>query len=160
MPQLNSWIGSENSSVIHHWQFPVTTDQVWHAWTQGAQLSKWLGEPRLANFEVGQVVEIQHAPDYWCTCLIQRCEPGKLLIMTWKFPDENLSMLELRLIGNSTGTKISLVHSQLSDQATNYLTGWQAHLQYLEDLLCGTPRPMTDFWSFYEKLAADAKQAN
>ncbi|HJX79781.1 SRPBCC domain-containing protein [Glutamicibacter sp.] len=160
MPQLNSWIGSENTAVIHHWQYPVRTDQLWDALTQGAQLSKWLGEPRLANFEVGQLVEIQHATDYWCTCLIQRCDPAKLLIMTWKFPDENLSMLELRLAGNSTGTKLSLIHSQLSDQATNYFTGWQTHLQYLEDLLCGSPRPMADFWSLYEKLAAETKQVN
>lgn len=160
MPQLNSWIGSENTSVIHHWHFPVTTDQVWDAWTQGTQLSQWLGEPRLANFEVGQVVEIQHAPDYWCTSHIQRCEPAKLLMMTWKFPDENLSTLELQLSGSPTGTKLSLVHSQLADQATNYLTGWQAHLMYLEDLLGGSPRPMADFWSLYEKLASGIKQAN
>jgi uncharacterized protein YndB with AHSA1/START domain len=160
MPRLKSWIGSENTSVIHHWHFPVTADQVWDAWTHGAQLSKWLGVPRFANFAVGQVVEIEHAPDYWCTSLIHRCEPAELLMMTWKFPDETLSMLEVEFAGNATGTKVSLVHSQLSDQVTNYLTGWQTHLQYLEDLLCGRPRPMADFWSLYEKFAADAKQAN
>ncbi|WP_404291446.1 SRPBCC domain-containing protein [Glutamicibacter arilaitensis] len=133
---------------------PATPDQVWQALTAAETLPSWLGKLDSGTFEVDQVITIEHAPNYFCTSKVRRCETQKLLAMSWQFPDEEPSELQIELIGRESTTELRLVHRGLTGETASYLIGWHTHLLYLEYLIAGTPRPMDDFWSLYDQLAS------
>lgn len=126
--------------------------RLWWGLTDPDALPFWLGTLEEGKFVGGEVVRIEHAEDYSCTSQILVCEPGRLLEMTWKFPDENISHLQIKTISAGSAVDLKLSHDELGDQAANYLTGWHTHLLYLEDLLLGRPRSMDQFWSTHERL--------
>lgn len=153
MPLKNCSIEESNGRVIHEWSMEVPRSRLWWGLTDPNALSRWLGTLTDGNFVNGDVVTIQHAEDYSCTSQILACEPEQLLEMTWKFPDENLSYLQIGIIPAGDAIDLILTHDELGNEAANYLTGWHTHLLYLEDLLLGRPRSMDQFWSTYELLS-------
>ena len=130
----------------------VAASRLWWGLTNPDALPRWLGTLTDGSFVDGDSVMIQHAEDHSCTSHILACEPEQLLEMTWKFPDENLSYLKIKIISVGDTSDLVLTHDELGDEAANYLTGWHTHLLYLEDLLLGRPRSMDEFWSTYELL--------
>ena len=153
MPLMDSSIRTIDSSVSHTWHIAAPPNSLWWALTDPVALPQWLGKLAAGTFIAGDVVKIQHAADYFCTSRITECEPEHRLHMTWEFPDEPLSTVTIRLAPEVGGTLIELTHEGLGDNARNYLPGWHTHLLYLEALLLGQPRSMTDFWSTYEELS-------
>lgn len=131
----------------------VPMSRLWWGLTDPNALPHWLGTLIDGEFVNGDIVTIQHAENYSCTSQILACEPEQLLEMTWKFPDEELSNLQIRLTSVGDSIDLILTHNGLGDEATNYLPGWHTHLLYLEDLLLGRPRSMDKFWSTYEHLS-------
>ncbi|PCC29120.1 hypothetical protein CIK76_06770 [Glutamicibacter sp. BW80] len=153
MPLVGRSVNIFAGRVLHHWEMPATADQVWHALTESAPLSGWLGTLVSGTFRSGEVVTVEHAPNYPCTSQVRGIDPLKLLAMSWKFPDEEPSELRIELTGRESSTGLHLEHRGLADKAADYLIGWHTHLRYLEDLLAGKPRDMVDFWTLYEELA-------
>ena len=126
--------------------------RLWWGLTDPEALPQWLGKLTSEKFAGGDVVTIQHAENYFCTSHILACESEQLLAMTWKFPDEELSNVQIRLTPVVDAIHLFLTHDELGDEAANYLPGWHTHLLYLEDLLLDRPRPMDKFWSTYDVL--------
>lgn len=103
-------------------------------------------------FRAGEVVTIKHAEDTSSISEVLDREPGRLLVMTWEFPDEPLSHVQIALAPAPDGTILTLTHEGLAEEAANYLPGWHTHLLYLEGAVTGQLRPMADFWSTYKEL--------
>ncbi|NJC23333.1 uncharacterized protein YndB with AHSA1/START domain [Arthrobacter pigmenti] len=152
MPLVERALDAVDGQVTHSWSLAVPSDLVWWGLTDAEALPCWLGKLTSGAFGVGNVVTIEHAEDYSCTSRIQAYEPGQLLSMTWKFPDEPTSEVRISLKRAGASTHLELRHDGLGSEAANYLTGWHTHLLYLEALLLGEPRSMEDFWSTYDAL--------
>lgn len=152
MPLINRSLHSANERVSHSWSIAVSADRIWWGLTAPEALPLWLGKLTAGSFVVGNSVTIQHAEGYYCTSRIKECEPGRLLDMTWEFPDEPRSQLRIVLTPGGESTLLALQHDGLGREAADYLPGWHTHLLYLEALLLGQPRPMADFWSTYDGL--------
>lgn len=153
MPLVSRSVDVVSEQVSHRWSMAVPAGRVWWALTDSRALPLWLGRLVSGEFVSGDVVTIEHAEDYFCTSRIQECEPGKLLSMTWKFPDEATSHVRVTLKPEGERTQLEVKHEGLGDEALNYLLGWHTHLLYLEALLLGRPLPMDAFWSTYDSLA-------
>ena len=152
MPLINRSIHTADKRVSHSWSMAVPADRIWWGLTDPEALPHWLGKLISGKFVVGNSVTIQHAEGYFCTSLIQECEPERILSMTWEFPDELPSHVRIVLTPAGESTHLALRHGGLGNAAVDYLTGWHTHLLYLEALLLGQPRPMADFWSTYDGL--------
>jgi len=131
----------------------VPAGHIWWGLTDPEALPLWLGKLISGEFSAGNAVTIQHAENYFCTSRIHECDPGRLLSMTWKLPDEPPSHVRIVLTPAGESTCLALQHDGLGNEAANYLLGWHTHLLYLEALLLGRPRSMAEFWSTFEGLA-------
>ena len=152
MPLIGRSIQEANGRVIHEWAMNVPVSRLWWGLTDPNALPQWLGTLTNGSFTSGGEATIRHAENYFCTSQILECEPEQLLFMTWKFPDEALSKLQIKLAQLDESASLLLIHDGLGEDATSYLPGWHTHLLYLEDLLLGHPRSMSEFWSTYEEL--------
>lgn len=153
MPLVSSSIDTATEQVLQSWSMAVPAGRLWWGLTESLALAQWLGKLVSGRFVTGDVVTIEHAEDYSCTSRIQECEPGQLLSMTWKFPDEPESHVRIVLKPAGETTHLQLIHEGLGNEAVNYQSGWHTHLLYLEALLLGQPRSMDEFWSTYDSLA-------
>ena len=158
MPLIKSSIRPSTNGVLHIWSLAVPSDRLWWGLTDSEALPHWLGQLIAGSFATGNVVRIEHTENYLCTSHIKECEPERRLAMTWEFPDEPLSTVHITLAPELNTTRLTLTHEGPGDEAPNYLPGWHTHLLYLEALLLGQPRSMTNFWSTYDELAGS--QAN
>ena len=158
MPLMESSLRPANNRLSHTWSIAVPSDRLWWGLTDPEALPHWLGKLTAGRFVTGDVIEIEHAENYFCTSLIKECDPERRLGMTWEFPDEPPSTVLITLSPEPNATRLTLTHEGLGDEAPHYLPGWHTHLLYLEALLLGQPRSMTKFWSTYDELAA--AQAN
>lgn len=57
--------------------------------------------------------------------------PPHALAMTWDFPGEQSSQLEIALRAEGAGTRLELVHRGVGAPQDEYLPGWHAHLDLL-----------------------------
>ena len=158
MPLIDCSIRTATNRVLHTWSIDVPSDRLWWGLTDSEALPQWLGKLSAGSFGMGDVIRIEHAENYFCTSRIKEFDPERRLGMTWEFPDEPLSTVLITLSPELNATLLTLTHEGLGDEAPNYLLGWHTHLLYLEALLLGRPRSMTNFWSTYDELAA--AQAN
>jgi uncharacterized protein YndB with AHSA1/START domain len=88
------------------------------------------------------------------TSKITRCDPPRLLAMTWEH-GPSASEVTFELTPRGDKVLLALTHRRLADRAmmVNVGAGWHTHLAILADNLDGvTPRP---FWSTHAKLAAE-----
>lgn len=152
MPLISRSLDTAAERVLLSWSLPVPRDRAWWGLTDPEALPKWMGSIVSGSFADGDVVTVRHAEDYCCTSKILECEPGRLLAMTWEFPDEPLSHLRITLSTSGSFTRLALIHEGLGAEAANYLPGWHTHLLYLEGLLADEPLPMAGFRTTYEDL--------
>lgn len=153
MPVVSRSIDTAGELVLHNWSMAMPAERLWWGLTDPEALPHWLGRLASGSFIAGDVVTIEHAENYFCTSRIRECEPGQLLNMTWKFPDEANSNVRIMLKPAEGTTSLELKHEALGNETANYLPGWHTHLLYLEALVLGQPRSMDDFWSTYGSLA-------
>ncbi|MET4062039.1 uncharacterized protein YndB with AHSA1/START domain [Arthrobacter sp. UYP6] len=160
MPLTTALIEPGPERLSLQWSLPATPAHAWWGLTDPEALPQWMGTITSGKFALGNEVTVQHAENYSCISNVLDYVPEALLSMTWKFVDEPLSRLRIELTPDRNSTRLALTHEGLGEETAHYLPGWQTHLLYLEDLLRGCPRPMTDFWSTYEGLQnADTVQA-
>jgi hypothetical protein len=91
----------------------------------------------------------RHANGATVTGRILRCEPPRLLSMTWEHGSKTEVTFELTPKGDEV--LLVVTHRRLEDRGTliGVSGGWHTHLGILVDRLNGrTPRP---FWTVYEE---------
>jgi uncharacterized protein YndB with AHSA1/START domain len=89
------------------------------------------------------------------TSQVTRCDPPRLLSMTWGGLPAEGSEVTFELEPRGDKVLLTLTHRRLTDRAdmVNVAGGWHTHLAILADNLSGrTPRP---FWSTHAKVAGE-----
>jgi uncharacterized protein YndB with AHSA1/START domain len=146
---------------------PGPIERVWAYITESDKRGQWLasgpmelkpgGAARLEfrHAELSPVKEEvpekykRHANGATVTGRILRCEPPRLLSMTWEHGSKTEVTFELTPKGDEV--LLVVTHRRLEDRGTliGVSGGWHTHLGILVDRLNGrTPRP---FWTVYEE---------
>lgn len=137
------------------WLLPRDRSQVWDHLTDLASLPEWLGGAQEGSFDAGSVIVVDHGQGYLCRSRVLRADEARSLAMTWHFPDEPPSQVELILATEPNEaqaaspdgrTRLTLHHAGLGGLAADYLAGWLTHMTYLEASLVGAPLPPGGFW--------------
>lgn len=124
--------------------YPTDPDDLWEAVTVPARVARWLG-PIYGDLRVGGRYELrmgQDVPDAAdnATGEVLACDPPRTLAVTWVFPDETSTRVDVALRRQGEGTLLVLRHTGLADAAARgYGGGWHACLDQLDDDLAGRP---------------------
>lgn len=123
--------------------FPAAPDDVWDALTDPDRLAAWFG-----TVEIGDTWTVRF-PDGPGTAsgTIERCEPGRELITSWKWAHEETgSLVHLTLEPVAGGTVLRLdERAAPSPFAHSYAAGWYAKLAGLALHLAGTDPTEADW---------------
>jgi uncharacterized protein YndB with AHSA1/START domain len=135
--------GSARTAMLRR-DYAAPVDDVWDACTDRERLGRWFlpvtGDLRLGgSFSLADNARGE----------VLRCEPPRLLAVTWKYGDHPVDELELRLSPNSDGgTTLEIEHATVSDRTEwegrsydsifGLGTGWEPALYALHRHLSGT----------------------
>lgn len=164
---------TEAGTVRFERLLPGPIDRVWSYLTDSDKRGTWLARGIMEQ-RVGSTMELEfrHADlsptveetperyrDKDCggavVARITRCEPPRLLAMTWEDGPQPASEVTFELAPRGDKVLLALTHRRLGDRAmmVSVAGGWHTHLAILADNLNGvTPRP---FWSTHERAAAE-----
>ena len=137
------------------WSFDLDPAMVWEAITDPIWLRRWFGTPS-GTFAPGGVVEVLHGSEELLQRSVVRvCVPERRLEVSWEFPDEPVSIVDVRLQedADGPGTELTLTHTGLGPAARDYAIGWHAALIFLAAALRASPMPLEDFDEVYERVA-------
>jgi len=125
---------------------------LWDAITSPERARRWLGALS-GDLRAGGTYELRMGEgrpgaDDVAHGEVLRCEPPRLLELTWHFPGEQQSHLRVEV---SEDGELVLLHTRLEAAAArDYGTGWQVVLDQLEDDAAHRPvRPWGDLWARY-----------
>ena len=161
--------GDARTALIRrHYDAPVA--DVWDACTSPERLRRWLS-PVSGDLRAGGTFQMEgnaHGE-------ILRCEPPRLLAVTWVYGDRPADEVELRLGPDEDGgTVLELEHASVAEHAPMTIDGrpvdailgvgigWEMPLTYSLDLhLRGTPpaAPTSERAAEFEAVAARLAQA-
>jgi uncharacterized protein YndB with AHSA1/START domain len=129
------------SSVIRR-RFAAPRGRVWSAFTDPAELTRWLGTPE-GELALGGVVVLDLKMPEKVTLEVLACEAPRKLRTTWKYGNLAVSEVELRLEAAGDGTLLELEHftSPHREDAAGTGSGWEAALFQLDHLIAGKPAP-------------------
>ena len=169
---------TEAGTVRFERLLPGPIERVWSYLTDSEKRGRWLATGVMEQ-RVGNKMElhfrhadlsptVEETPERYrhmeggatVTAEIIRCEPPRLLVMTWEHGPKQALASEVTFELAPRGDKVLLAvtHRRLADHAmmVSVAGGWHTHLAILADNLHGvTPRP---FWSTHERLAAEYEQ--
>lgn len=128
-------------------------DTVWRCLTDPSMLVQWLGEAATAEpVAAGSRLVVDHGDGYLCSSTVLEVDPGALLAITWKFPDEPETAVTVRLAAEDGGCRLLLSHAGLGELTESYAVGWLVHLSYLEAAALGAPLPTSQFWNLHSTM--------
>ena len=108
--------------------FPVPPQVVYDTWLDSDGHGAMIGSVASASNEVGGEFT---AHDGYITGKNLELTPGKLIRQSWRtqqFADSDPdSELEITLEPEGDGTRLTLKHTNLSDDGMHYKTGWVEH---------------------------------
>ncbi len=164
---------TEAGTVRFERLLPGPIERVWSYLTESEKRGTWLATGAMEQRVGGSVTFHFHHADLspvkeetparykeiedgvTTTGQITRCDPPRLLSMTWGGLPGKGSEVTFELEPRGDKVLLTLTHRRLADR-TNMLSvagGWHTHLAILSDNLNGvTPRP---FWSSHAKVAAE-----
>ncbi|WP_052462367.1 SRPBCC domain-containing protein [Nigerium massiliense] len=152
MPIVNSAVDADGCRV--RWRFGAPADLVWDGLTDRVWLRRWLGAVVSGEVALGETVVIDHGDGQRSESRVLTAEPGSALELTWSFPDEPMSRVEVTLDAEGEGgTTLTLTHRGLGELASGYRVGWHVHLLYLSAALRASPMALDRFWEVHEKVA-------
>jgi uncharacterized protein YndB with AHSA1/START domain len=154
----------EASTALMRRRYDVPIEDVWDACTDPERISRWFIKPT-GDLRAGGTYQLEGN----ASGEILRCEPPRLLTVTWSYPGRPVDELELRLsLGEDGETVLELEHASVAEV---FITndpqtgtwgigpGWEAPLDYLEKYLRGElpDAPAAEWW---DPTPEDAELAN
>nr|NLI50917.1 hypothetical protein [Propionibacterium sp.] len=185
MPILNlATHDADRGTVAVRWRFDLDPEMVWTGLTDPVWLRRWLGTP-LGGFAVGEpvgpggTIRLDHGDGLVQTSVVRGCRLWRHLEVTWAFPGEPLSVVDVTLEpagpidaaarpfvadpvlaaageaagATASGTDLTLSHLGVGAQAREYAIAWHTHLLYLAAALRASPMPLDRFWEVHERVA-------
>ncbi|MBT0995846.1 SRPBCC family protein [Cellulomonas sp. DKR-3] len=128
--------------VVFRRSYPTTAEDLWAAVTEPERVRRWLG-PLYGDLRVGGRYELRMGDDVADSDQNARgevleCEPPHRLVVTWVFPSERETRVEVRVRPDGALSVLELVHTGLADEAARgYGGGWHACLDQLDDHVAG-----------------------
>lgn len=121
--------------------------EIWAALTSTTRLQSWLGTAT-TGLDAGVSFELKHYSNYTSTHAVQLWEPSRLLGLSWAFPDEAPSRVDLTV---SDAGRLTVEHTGLADPV-GYAAGWHRHLDFLLAHLDGNDLAIDSYWDGQEAL--------
>ena len=140
--------GDARTAVIRR-VYPASPETLWQAITDRTHLRRWFIEPR-GDLRFGGTFALEgHAHGR-----ILRCDPPRMLRVTWVYGPRHADELEVRLTkADGGGTVVELEHASIADTAPDGVTdallgvgvGWELAMDHLGRHLDGDlPLPTSD----------------
>ena len=140
--------GDARTAVIRR-VYPASPETLWQAITDRTHLRRWFIEPR-GDLRFGGTFALEgHAHGR-----ILRCDPPRMLRVTWVYGPRHADELEVRLTkADGGGTVVELEHASIADTAPDSVTdallgvgvGWELAMDHLGRHLDGDlPLPTSD----------------
>ena len=140
--------GDARTAVVRR-VYPASPETLWQAITDRTHLRRWFIEPR-GDLRLGGTFALEgnaHGR-------ILRCDPPRMLRVTWVYGPQHADELEIRLTkGDGGGTVVELEHASIADTAPDGVTdallgvgvGWELAMAHLGQHLDGDlPFPPSD----------------
>ncbi|MBM7784544.1 SRPBCC domain-containing protein [Tenggerimyces flavus] len=133
--------GRARSIALRRTFADATPDEVWAACTEPERLGRWLGVVAGDLIEGGTVTVDLGGRDDTATCEVVRCDQPRRLTLTWQWPGEVDTALDLRLRSAGDAVELLLEHvaADSARLAAGYGEGWESGLWKLDRLLRGEP---------------------
>ena len=153
--------GEARSAIIRR-RYDAEIEDVWDACTDPARLGRWLSAPS-GDFRIGGRYSLEGS----ARGEILRCEPPRLLRVTWAYWDRPADEVELRLFaGDDDQTILEIEHASIFDVILNdpikglwgVGSGWEMPLDYLGAFLRGE-LPAASAGSARQESATDRERA-
>jgi uncharacterized protein YndB with AHSA1/START domain len=144
--------GEARTAVMRR-RYDAPMEDVWDACTDPDRISRWFIRPT-GDLRAGGTFKLEGNAGGE----ILRCEPPRLLTVTWSYPGRPGDELELRLFpGEDGGTVLELEHASVAEifitndpetGAWGIGPGWEAPLDYLDGFLRGElpDAPAAEWW--------------
>ena len=117
--------------------FATTVEDLWSCLVLPERLNQWFA-PVSGTFVLAAATSSSLVSADRTTGQVLVCEPPRLLEVTWRFPDQSVSLVRAELRAEGTATVLSLEHTELPlSQLAGYGAGWQAYLDALDGDLAG-----------------------
>ena len=159
MPDLLTFFGltertitrsGERRTVTMRRSYDATPAELWSAWTEPERLARWIGE-LAGDRAVGAEVRLTMGPEDTAVLRIETCEEPHRLAVSWSFPGEEVSRVEVLLDAAGDATALTLRHSLVTEKtAVDYGCGWEDFLNRLHEFLAGRD-PAGVAWSDAEE---------
>jgi uncharacterized protein YndB with AHSA1/START domain len=123
-------------------RYPATPAEVWSAITEPDRVARWLAPLTMVAEDR---YRLDFGDDHATTGEVLRCDAPHALVVTWDFPGEPTSRVDVEVRPDGDGALLVLDHTRLPlDQGAGYGAGWEAHLAGLEALVSDAPAPDWD----------------
>lgn len=117
--------------------FATTVEDLWSCLTVPERLNRWFA-PVSGDLRPGGGYLIEFSEADRTTGEVLVCEPPRLLEVTWRIPDQPMSLVRAELRADGAAAVLSLEHTGLDlSQLAGYGAGWQAYLEALDADLAG-----------------------
>lgn len=107
---------------------PATANEIYDAWLSSEGHSAMTGGEAHASPEVGAAFD---AWDGYISGTTLAGEPGKRIVQSWRtsqFADDDPdSRIEITLEPATSGTRLTLTHTDVPDDGGHYEEGWKTH---------------------------------
>lgn len=125
-------------SAILRRRYAESLEDVWGACTDRERLGRWFGDVRGA-LRLGETVVVGIGQPETLACRILRCEPPRVLTVTWAYGTMTPDEVELRLTRDGDGTMLELEHRSTHTEiwSTGVGPGWEDWLFRLSTMLEG-----------------------
>lgn len=153
-PMPLSAISTDDGALVVAWALSLPPQAVWAVFDDPALLSQWLGQPVECDVRPGGRLVVDHGEGYLSRSAVTEAKAPHRLAMTWAFPGEPESQIDIDLRPSGGATVMELAHHGLNDLIGSYCPGWITHLTFLEAAVVGVPLPMASFWQLHATFAS------
>jgi uncharacterized protein YndB with AHSA1/START domain len=136
--------GEHGTTVRFERRYATSVEDLWETLTDRDRVGRWLG-PLYGDLRPGGRYELRMGDDLPGTDQdavgdVLACDPPHRFVVTWAFPGEVVTRIEVEVRAVGDGAVLVLTHTGLTEPAARgYGGGWHASLDLLDDALAGRP---------------------